>query len=177
MWILTLFDLRSTLGWPGTFWLKEALRVLLCPNGLHHIILDVLAAQWRENNIFGFLGVRHANWGQTKYDINKSNQSKVKTLSFLFLDVTINASLTSLHLYGNQNHLTLYAFLKQSSRIGYIQQFSKVHYSLGCCWTPTYVSHTIHIVFLTRLIPHHFWIQTYSNRIYTTWILVQIYNH
>ena len=70
---------------------------------------------------------------------------------------------------------------KQTSRIGYIQQFSQVNYSLACCWTPRYVSHTIHNVFLTSLIPpHHFWIQTYSNCICTTWIaliLVQIYNH
>ena len=30
--------------------------MLQCPNGLYHIILDVLTAPWRENYIFGFLG-------------------------------------------------------------------------------------------------------------------------
>ena len=28
--------------------------MLWCLNGLCHVILDVLAAPWRENNIFGF---------------------------------------------------------------------------------------------------------------------------
>ena len=44
--------------------------MLRCSNELCHIILDVLAAPWRENNIFGFFGVRPANQGQTKYGIN-----------------------------------------------------------------------------------------------------------
>ena len=48
-----------------------------CPNRLHHIILlDVPAAPWRENNIFGFFGVRHANRGQTKYSINNGDKEK-----------------------------------------------------------------------------------------------------
>ena len=74
--ILTLFDLRSTLGWLGAFWsfeLKRALWTLRCPNRLHHITLDVLVALWRENNIFGFFRVRHANQGWTKYDINNED--------------------------------------------------------------------------------------------------------
>ena len=69
MRVLTLFDLQSTLGRPGAFWsflLKEALRVLRCPNGLRHGILDVLTVPWGENNIFGFFGVQHANQEQTK---------------------------------------------------------------------------------------------------------------
>ena len=40
------------------------------PNGLHHIILDVLVAPWRENNIFWFFEVWHANRRRTKYSIN-----------------------------------------------------------------------------------------------------------
>ena len=44
--------------------------MLRCLNKLHHVILDVLAASWRENNIFGFFGVQQANWEQTKYNIN-----------------------------------------------------------------------------------------------------------
>ena len=39
-------------------------------NRLCHVILDVLVASWRENNIFGFFRVRHANRGWTKYSIN-----------------------------------------------------------------------------------------------------------
>jgi len=71
--ILALFDLRSTQGRPGafwSFWLKKALWVLWCPNKLRHVIMDVLVTPWRENDIFGFFGVRHANQGQTKYGIN-----------------------------------------------------------------------------------------------------------
>ena len=30
--------------------------MLRCPNGLCHVILDVLTAPWRENNIFRFFG-------------------------------------------------------------------------------------------------------------------------
>ena len=44
--------------------------MLWYPDGLCHVILDVLAAPWRENNIFGFFRVWHANRGQTKYGIN-----------------------------------------------------------------------------------------------------------
>ena len=28
--------------------------MLQCLNGLHHVILDILTAPWRENNIFRF---------------------------------------------------------------------------------------------------------------------------
>ena len=47
--------------------------MLRCPNGLCHVVLDVLAALWRENDTFGFFGVWHANRGQIKYDINSYN--------------------------------------------------------------------------------------------------------
>jgi len=50
-----------------------ALWVLWCSNELHHVILDVLVAPWKENNIFGFFGVWHANQGQIKYGINSGN--------------------------------------------------------------------------------------------------------
>ena len=39
-----------------------------CPNGLHHVILDVLATPG-ENNIFGFFEIRHTDLGRTKYGI------------------------------------------------------------------------------------------------------------
>ena len=71
--ILILFDLWSTQGWLGAFWSfwpKKALWVLWCSNVLHHVILDVLTALWRENYIFRFFGVRHTNQGRTKYGIN-----------------------------------------------------------------------------------------------------------
>ena len=71
--ILILFDLWSTQGWLGAFWSfwpKKALWVLWCSNVLHHVILDVLTALWRENYFFGFFGVRHTNQGRTKYGIN-----------------------------------------------------------------------------------------------------------
>ena len=42
----------------------------LMPDGLHHAILYVLSARWRENNILEFFGVWHANQLQTKYSIN-----------------------------------------------------------------------------------------------------------
>ena len=41
-----------------------------CLYELCHIILDVLMALWKENNIFGFFGIRHANRWRTKYGIN-----------------------------------------------------------------------------------------------------------
>ena len=44
--------------------------MLWCLNGLHHAILYVLSARWRENNILEFFGVWHANQLQTKYSIN-----------------------------------------------------------------------------------------------------------
>ena len=44
--------------------------MLSCLNELHHVILDVLTDPWRENNIFGFFGVCHANWGKIKFGIN-----------------------------------------------------------------------------------------------------------
>ena len=47
--------------------------MLRCPNGLYHVILDVLMAPWKENNIFGFFGVQHANGERTKYGINIQN--------------------------------------------------------------------------------------------------------
>ena len=51
--------------------LAETLWVLRYPNELLHIILNVLVAPWRENNIFGFFRIRHTNQGQTKYGINR----------------------------------------------------------------------------------------------------------
>ena len=44
--------------------------MLRCPNGLRHVILDVLAALWRENDIFGIFEVQHANRRRKKYGIN-----------------------------------------------------------------------------------------------------------
>ena len=44
--------------------------MLRCSNELRHVVLDVLTAPWRKNDIFGFFGVRHANQGQKKYGIN-----------------------------------------------------------------------------------------------------------
>ena len=44
--------------------------MLRCPNGLRRVILDVLVDLWKENNIFEFFRVRHANRGWTKYGIN-----------------------------------------------------------------------------------------------------------
>ena len=44
--------------------------MLQCLNGLRHVILDVVVAPWRENNIFGLVEVRHANQGWTKYSIS-----------------------------------------------------------------------------------------------------------
>ena len=43
--------------------------MLWCPNALCHINLDVSAAPWGRDNIFGIFGVRHANRGRTKYGI------------------------------------------------------------------------------------------------------------
>ena len=53
--ILILFEFWLTQGLLGAFWSilpKMALWVLWCPNGLHHINLDVSIAQWRNDNIF-----------------------------------------------------------------------------------------------------------------------------
>ena len=44
--------------------------MLQSSNELSHIILDVLAAPWRENDIFGFFEIQHTNRGRTKYGIN-----------------------------------------------------------------------------------------------------------
>ena len=74
--ILTLFDIQSTVGWLEAFWsfeLKRALWALRCLNRLCHITLDVLTTPWRENNIFEFFKVQHANQGWTKYDINNED--------------------------------------------------------------------------------------------------------
>ena len=70
--ILTQFDFRSTQGWLGVFWsiwLEMALWVLRCLNGLCHGNLDVFAAPWWIDNIFGIFGVRYANRGRTKYGV------------------------------------------------------------------------------------------------------------
>ena len=47
--------------------------MLRCPNGLCRVILNVLVALRKENNIFGFFRVRHANREWTKYGINISD--------------------------------------------------------------------------------------------------------
>ena len=68
---LTMFDSRSTKGWPRVFWSiwpEKALRVFWCPNGLHYVNLDVFTALWRKDNIFGIFEVQHANRRWTKYD-------------------------------------------------------------------------------------------------------------
>ena len=39
-------------------------------------------ALWRENNILEFFGVRHANWGWTKYGINGINFQGFKRIGF-----------------------------------------------------------------------------------------------
>ena len=60
MRVLTSFDLRSNLGLTKgilDILVEKALRVLWCSNGLRHIVLDVLAAPWRRNEIFEFFGV------------------------------------------------------------------------------------------------------------------------
>jgi len=41
---------------------------------LCHVILDILVAQWGENDIFGFFGVRHVNRGRIEYCINRHNR-------------------------------------------------------------------------------------------------------
>lgn len=45
--------------------------MLRCLNWLCHVILDILAAPWKEDDIFGFFGVRHSNRERKKYNINK----------------------------------------------------------------------------------------------------------
>ena len=67
-----VFDFRLTQGWLGAFWsiwTEMTLRVLQCPNGLHHVNLDVFVARWKKFNIFRIFWVQHANWGWTKYGI------------------------------------------------------------------------------------------------------------
>ena len=64
---------------------KKVLWVLQRPNGLRHIILDVLMAPWRENNIFGYFGIRHANREQTKYSINSILYIIIIVFIFIFI--------------------------------------------------------------------------------------------
>ena len=51
----------------GLIWPEKALQLLWCPNGLHHVDLDISTALWRKYSIFGIFGVWHANRGKTKY--------------------------------------------------------------------------------------------------------------
>ena len=68
--------------------------MLWCPNGLRHDILDVLAAPWRENNIFGFFRVRHANRERTKYGINNTYiNARMNSPGGIALEVRQNESL------------------------------------------------------------------------------------
>ena len=53
---------------------KKGTLSTLMSERLHHVILDVLAAPWKENNIFGFFGVQHVNRGRTKYGISTEQQ-------------------------------------------------------------------------------------------------------
>lgn len=69
--ILTSFDSWSTQGWLEAFWSiwsEKTLWVLRCLN-VRHNNLNVFVAPRRIVNIFGIFGVRHANWGRTKYSI------------------------------------------------------------------------------------------------------------
>ena len=45
--------------------------MLQYPNGLRHVTLDVLAAPWRENDVFRIFEVQHANYG-----INNKNDQR-----------------------------------------------------------------------------------------------------
>ena len=70
---------------------EKAFWVLWCPNGLHHVILDVLVVPCRENNIFGFFGVLHANRGQTKYSIKTHHHNNSPLLqTYYHPNSTIN---------------------------------------------------------------------------------------
>ena len=75
----------QTQGWPRaswSFWLKKAFGVLRCPNRLHHVVPDVPAVSWGENDIFGFFKVRYANRGQTKYGINNDKDKFLNLFIF-----------------------------------------------------------------------------------------------
>ena len=61
--------------------------MLQYPNRLCHITLDVLAAPWRENNIFEFFEVWHANRGRTKYDIDNSDSRYNKIMNYIFQEI------------------------------------------------------------------------------------------
>ena len=85
--ILTQLWLLVNLGWPHfkkkkprltkgiwSIWPKMVIRVLRCPNGLHHVNLDVSVTSWRKDNIFEIFWVWHPNRGRTKYSVyNKQN--------------------------------------------------------------------------------------------------------
>ena len=89
MRVLTSFDLQSNLGLTRGILVilvkKKALWVLWCPNGLCHVILDVLAASWRDG-IFGFFEVWHANRGWTKYGINRFVVGMGRGVGLLIVD-------------------------------------------------------------------------------------------
>ena len=58
---------RSTYGSPEavwSFWLKKALWALRCPNGLRHVILDVLTAPWGHRQIYP-ITLFGSNFGHT----------------------------------------------------------------------------------------------------------------
>ena len=92
-----------------------ALRVLWFPNGLRHVNLDVSMAPCRKDNIFEILGVQHANWRRTKYDVYTCVCLLLCFISMfacLDLGVAMLGALRVLELVGLWGHLLVFGCIR-----------------------------------------------------------------